>query len=232
MDIAKIGLMDFLDFLFPKKCVVCKKYGDFLCQNCIREFEELVDICPVCQKPSSFGETHFFCRSRYSLDGLISGFGYNHVVKTAIHRFKYQPYIAGLACLFGELLAQLIEKREKFRSFLKGKVVFVPIPLHWWRKHLRGYNQAFVLAYDLGRRLGIGVEDILVRTKLTKPQSELLAEERRRNVEGVFEVKGEKIPTEIVLIDDVWTTGATMKSAARALKKRGAQKIWALTLAR
>lgn len=221
-----------LDLIFPKRCVSCRRYGAFLCINCINTLRELNNICPVCEKPSIFGETHHLCRTKYSLDGLISGFYYAKVIKDAIHRFKYRPYITHLAPIFCQLLVKVIKNKKGFNIFLKEKPVFVPIPLHWWRKHIRGYNQALILASVLGKDLRTSVCDILIRNKLTKPQSELSFDQRKKNVENIFSIKDSKLPKNIVLVDDLWTSGATIKNACKILKKTGANKVWALTLAR
>lgn len=224
--------MDLLELLFPKRCVSCKRYGNFLCKECIGKLEELNDICPVCERASMLGLTHSYCLAKYSLDGLTSCFYYNQPIKEAIHRFKYRPFITGLAPIFTQLFLKVINKKKGFKLFLKEKPVFVPIPLHWWRKHIRGYNQALILADELGRNLKMPVYDILFRNKLTKPQSELSYNQRKKNVANIFGVKSSKYLKNIVLIDDLWTTGATLKSACKILKQKGVSKVWALTLAR
>lgn len=129
-------------------------------------------------------------------------------------------------------MLKAIKGKKGFAYFIKQKPTLVPIPLHWWRKHIRGYNQALILANELGRSLRIPVYDILVRDKLTKSQSELSFNQRKKNVANIFNVKSNKLFRSIVLVDDVWTTGATVRSACKILKQKGANKVWALTFAR
>jgi ComF family protein len=111
----------------------------------------------------------------------------------------------------------------------------VPVPLHWIRRRGRGYDQALLLAKDFSRRVGVPVEEgVLRRRRATKPQTELGRDERRENVRDAFEarrpeaVKGRTI----LLVDDVCTTGATIEACARALKAAGAKRVGALTAAR
>jgi ComF family protein len=99
----------------------------------------------------------------------------------------------------------------------------------------RGYNQSGLLARELGRRIALPViEDCLIRVKQAKPQVKAVdAEERRRNVADAFVCRDEKVSgKQIILIDDVCTSGATLESCAAALKNKGATSVWGLTLAR
>lgn len=180
------------------------------------------------------GETHKLCRSGFSLDGLTSTFGYTDPIKQAIHRFKYKPFIEKLAPVLAKLMLDDFNKRPGFKFFLKSKPVLVPIPLHWWRKHLRGYNQIELLVKELERQLNLPYADLLIRKKFTKPQSELSFKKRKSNVFGIFEAeeKHRHLPKNIILVDDVWTTGSTLKSAGLVLKRKGVTGVWGLTLAR
>ena len=132
-----------------------------------------------------------------------------------------------------------------------SKVVLIPIPLHKYRFHYRGFNQASIFAHILGKQLKLQVcPNLLVRTKLTVPQVEVKVREKRlKNMEGVFSVNP-KFSSELhgktvlhhqfitdfkvafILVDDVFTTGATMRSAANVLKRTGASLVWAVTIAR
>jgi len=228
-------MFSILDLLFPKRCVSCRKFGYFLCQRCIQKLKTVGDICPVCERPSMVGETHQYCQTAYSLDGLTSVFLYTRPIKEAIHRFKYPPYIEKLAPILAELITDNLKKSKGFLFFVKIKPTLVPIPLHWWRKHLRGYNQTELLVRELANKLNLPEENILQRKKLSKPQSELSFKQRKANVAHIFTI-GEKfknsLSKNIVLIDDVWTTGSTLKSACLTLKRKGVIGVWALTLAR
>ena len=223
----------FLDFLFPKRCVSCGKLGLFLCTKCTTLLIPSLPVCPVCEHTSLYGTTHKRCKTHYSLDGLVSSFTYKGVIKKAIHRYKYRPYIEGLTSQFTQFLTVSIKSNKQLSTFLKTKPVIVSIPLHWYRKQIRGYNQAEKLGLHLSKQLKLEYKDILVRTKYTKPQSDLSRRERQKNIEGVFSVKHRlTTPKHILLIDDVWTTGATIKQAGKLLRENGVKQVWALTLAR
>lgn len=200
-----------LDLLFPKRCVCCRRFGNFLCNDCIDKLERF---------PMS--------------DKIITAYTYNTQMKKIIHRFKYRPYIAGLAPILANLLEKVLRNNRGFMKFLEKKPVLVPIPLHFWRKHIRGYNQAELLVKELSKNLKIPWEDILIRTKYTKPQSELDFKSRQKNVSNIFKInpKITLLPKYVVLVDDLFTTGATLKSACRELKRKGVKEVWAITLAR
>jgi len=112
--------------------------------------------------------------------------------------------------------------------------LIVPVPLHVDRLGERGYNQAALLTRELSERSGLPVEEgSLVRIRETVPQVALKADERRKNVRGAFRVRGEKLKDrQVLLIDDVSTTGATLEACAEALHEKGARSVWALVLAR
>lgn len=117
--------------------------------------------------------------------------------------------------------------------------MLVPIPLSGKRARKRGYNQAYILAKQIGRQLSLSVVDALARTKDTKPQFGLTKSERFNNMKNTFNIKDTFRKTRssvvhhasILLVDDVLTTGATVMEAAKVLKKNGIQKVWALCVA-
>ena len=112
--------------------------------------------------------------------------------------------------------------------------LIVPVPLHLDRLRERGYNQAALLARGLSERSGLPIEEeSLVRIKETAPQVALKADERRKNVRGAFRGQDENLrDRQVLLIDDVCTTGATLEACAEALHEKGARSVWALVLAR
>jgi ComF family protein len=112
--------------------------------------------------------------------------------------------------------------------------VIVPVPLHTRRLRERGYNQAALLARELGKGVGLPVlEDAVARVRYTSPQVDLNAEERKENVQGAFHCPTDRVAGKsVLLVDDVYTTGATLEACSLALKQRGVLTVWALTLAR
>jgi ComF family protein len=149
-------------------------------------------------------------------------------MRIAIHQLKYRNLKAISPCL-AELLADYLRSNP-----VPGEAL-VCVPLHPQRLRERGYNQSSLLAVDLGKRIGLPViDDCLIRVKQAKPQVRAVdVEERRRNVADAFVCRDERVSgKQIILIDDVCTSGATLESCARALKNKGATSVRGLTLAR
>jgi ComF family protein len=141
---------------------------------------------------------------------------------------KYRNLRAISSCL-AELLAAYLDSNP-----LPGEAL-ICVPLHPRRLRERGYNQSGLLARQLGRRIDLPViEDCLIRVKQAQPQVKAVdVEERRRNVADAFVCHDEKVSgRQIILIDDVCTSGATLESCAAVLKNKGATSVWGLTLAR
>lgn len=148
-------------------------------------------------------------------------------VRKAIHHFKYSNAHA-LAGPLGALMTAWWDEHP-----LNGDVL-VPVPLHSSRLRQRGYNQAALLARELGHHTGLPLEEqLLVRVRNTSAQMRLDAEQRRQNVSGAFVAPSDTLRgRRVVLIDDVCTTGATLQACATALQDAGADTVQAFTLAR
>lgn len=236
--------MHLLDFLFPRRCLGCGRIGKYFCDQCrlaVKPIAQSETICPICQKGAISGLTHPRCRRQGRLDGLTSLFDYSGPLKVAIHSLKYR----GVTDLAGELrsLIKYALDYQTSHNFISKQgsgglpSVCVPIPLHKIRLRERGFNQAELLARLIAAESGWPVRmDILVRTRETVPQVEMKKRTfRMTNMRGVFAVKpGVKLPADlgIVLVDDVYTTGATLSAAAKTLKAAGVPWVWAVTLAR
>jgi competence protein ComFC len=219
-----------VDSFFPRRCVGCGKVGGFLCSECLGELPRLLPpLCPNCGRPQASGIVCPDCRQRKTeIDGIRSPFRFDEVVRKAIHQLKYRNLKAISLCL-AELLADYLESNH-----LPGEAL-VCVPLHPRRLRERGYNQSSLLAEELGRRIDLPViEDCLVRVKQAQPQVRAVdVDERRRNVADAFVCRDERVSgKQIILIDDVCTSGATLESCAAALKSKGAASVWGLTLAR
>lgn len=226
-----------LDFIYPKHCVNCRKIGDYVCPNCFvyLSFEEGA-ICLVCKKSSVDGLTHPGCEAKYSINGAFSSLKYKGIVKKLIYRFKYNPYLTGLKDFLGDLFYEgLIQKEEFMRIYKKQNLVMVPIPLYKERLRRRGYNQSEILAKELSKKLNIKAENLLIRIKETNSQVGLKQKERQENISGAFKINPNSpisCRSNILLVDDVLTTGSTLLEAAKILKKNGVKNVWGITLAR
>lgn len=153
------------------------------------------------------------------LDALYAGSSYagHPLLKRALWTFKFRR-IRGYADVLSEILLRGVEDHVSETS------VLVPVPLHWTRRFLRGFNQAELLAYSVARHHGMEVSSILRRVRPTGYQSHRSHDDRRSAVQGAFAVRG-VAPRHVVLIDDVATTCATLDACAKALKEAGAQYI-------
>lgn len=238
----------FFDLLFPKHCAGCGKFGNYICQKC-RTSQPLhfPQICPVCERPAVDGRTHSGCKTPLALDGATFVFRYSPREQGSARRAgSYKPPISvllkELKYKFGRELKDVIvswtiEGFRKQDSFFKNKPVLVPVPLHPLRENWRGFNQAEILGREIAYKMGWEYSTkILVRTKFRKPQTEVKkAEQRFSNVRGIFTINqplNHITSQQFILFDDIWTTGATMKEAAKVLKRRGAKFVWALAVAR
>lgn len=228
--------MGFLDLIFPKYCVNCKKIGDFLCVNCFSRLSfDTKNICLVCGSPSFDGLTHPRCKSTYKIEGSFTGVVFNQVSKKLIYQFKYKPYLSGLKSFIGDLLYESLIQNEEFVRVINLPLAFVPIPLSPAKYRKRGYNQAEILAKELSKKFDFPSLNLLERVKETKSQVGLDKEERKENISGAFKIINHKssiINRNIVLVDDVLTTGSTFSEACSVLKHAGAGKIWALAFAK
>jgi len=219
-----------VDSFFPRRCVGCGVAGSFLCTDCCERLPRLMPpLCPGCGKPQASGILCPVCRQRQTeIDGIRSPFRFAEVIREAIHQLKYRNLKAISPCLAG-LLADYLQS-----SPLPGQAL-VPVPLHPRRLRERGYNQSSLLARELGKLINLPViEDCLVRVKEAQPQVRTATvEDRRKNVTDAFKCQNGKVRgKQIILIDDVCTSGATLESCASALKSEGVTSVWGLTLAR
>ncbi len=220
------------DILFPKFCVGCGRIGSYICSSCQNTIERIVDpICPVCEYYSFDGSTHDRCKNNYTIDGLMSFFRYKGVVQKAIKQIKYS-FVSDMVLH----LISLADVSTVFVSdaFLKDATV-VPIPLHPFRQRFRGFNQAALIGKYLANSINLHYdESFLKRTQHSKPQVEMETKKQRlHNIQGIFEVtRCSRLPETVLLVDDVFTTGATMREAATALKRGGVKTVWGVTIAR
>jgi ComF family protein len=221
-----------LDFVFPLRCPGCSKKGTWFCDDCLAKLRPVEALtCAVCGGEAIRGYTHPRCQTKYALDRLISIYQYEGAIKKAIAWLKYKN-VTGLAKVLADLM---VEEVGPLAEDFAGMIV-IPVPLHWRRSWKRGFNQAELLARPFAKDLGIEVRDnLLRRTRYTKPQIELKHSERQKNVSGAFTVpetkRSEVKGCDFLLLDDVCTTGATLNACANALKRSGARRVWGLTLA-
>lgn len=230
--------MNILDILFPKTCVGCGKYGGYFCGGCTSEIKQSELVCPFCERASLGGVVHAVCKRKYGLDGLWSLGIYEDSLRKAIQKLKYK-WVSEVA---SELVEITLEYWAKNSPLLLDKIkknqgrswIVTSVPLHARRQKWRGFNQSELLAKLFALKLGLKYQMTLKRIRNTTPQMKLLSHERKLNIRNAFERADNLQSTadRILLIDDVWTTGSTLKECCYVLKRSGAKSVWALTIAR
>ncbi|MBW3636177.1 MAG: ComF family protein [Armatimonadetes bacterium] len=229
----------FLDALFPPRCAGCFEWSrDVFCARCTLQLRPIdAPLCESCGAPfdplAYCASICVQCREKTpSFLAARSAFHFEGPLREAVHRFKYREKTA-LAARLAPFLAQTMARDAALSEFRPQALV--PVPLHGARHKKRGFNQSALLARELGASLGVPVAELLKRTRDTPPQVGLNRKQRAANVRGAFVMdaaRSDQKGARILLIDDVYTTGATLRECARVLKKAGASEICALTLAR
>jgi ComF family protein len=225
------------DILFPPCCAACQTRlsapaGDRLCHDCLESIRLIEPpVCTVCGQPfhgpQSTGHTCGQCiKNPPSFDTARSLFQYQGSIRTLIHRIKYNDDGYALRALSSLAMEHVL------LDYLRPDMV-IPVPLHSKRLRKRGFNQSLRLSRTIFPHIPLGI-DILSRTLNTKPQTGLSMKERHRNVRNAFETASPlpKGVGTILLLDDVYTTGATVRACAKALKRAGAKEVHVFTVAR
>jgi ComF family protein len=236
-----------VDWLFPPRCRACGSWmhgrdADYFCSSCRLSIELITHpLCPVCGRPfpDSAGEDHpcgacikrapYFVQARawacYPREELDL-----QPLRSVLQKFKYGRKVS-LGKPLGRLMAQGC---AGFLTACSAELI-VPVPLHPRRLRWRGFNQSVLLARQVSRAYDKPMDPfVLLRRRETPPQTQLTEEERRRNVRGAFALNPEKSIKNktILLVDDVYTSGATVNECSRTLRRGGAAAVYVVTLAR
>jgi ComF family protein len=238
--IASAAFRHMLDFALPPRCPGCGAIATEphrFCLDCWRSLAFLGEpCCGRCGLPFAFGNPRAaedWCGRCLAdpppFDRLRAAVAYGDVARQVALKLKYSGR-PGLAETLAHFMLRHLEQGE-------GEALLVPVPLHRWRIWKRGYNQAALIASALSRRGGVPAElDLLKRTRSTPPLKGLGRRERAMAVRGAFKVPAEHRPRvegrRIILVDDVYTSGATASACARALKRSGAASVQILCWAR
>lgn len=231
----------FLDFLFPKACQRCGEgfregLSNILCKACfdsIPAYEDPVcDHCGISLLARSFEDAlRFRCRDcgedNYFLDKVRAVGSYDGALRIAHHGFKFEGMEFLKLALAGRMVSSSIP------AFWGEVEALIPVPLSAERERERGYNPAALLAVEISKIIRIPFRPMLRKIKSTKPQMSLTREERLRNPKGAYQVKDEgPVPLKVILVDDVFTTGATLEECAKVLKKSGITWVGAIVFGR
>ena len=219
-----------LNTLFPPVCVSCKKEGDFLCEECLKNLDKK-KISPIYYKTEKDPDFHY-------MDGVIYALDYakNPQIQAAVKQLKYR-FTQELAEYFGDMIAEKIGELTMAKN---RKIIFIPVPLHRKRLNYRGFNQAEIIANAVARRMSDGKAEViglLERAIETQQQAKLNKEERHKNLKGAFVMSKNCVhqyssKNLYFLVDDVCTTGSTLENCAEVLKSNGFEKIYGLVIER
>lgn len=205
--------------IYPNRCVICrKKIGENASYTC--------EICSNIIEYNLKNEAYGYALKDFS-DLLISPFLYDGIIRKKILEFKFNNK-AYLGKFFGFWLAREIKKKKLYFDYI------VPVPMYYKRKLERGYNQSEILAKEISKYFTSKfITNVLYKFKKSKVQSTLKLDERRKNVLGTYLIKNsDKIKGKtILLVDDIYTTGATASECAKMLKTNGARKVIVVTIA-
>ncbi len=222
------------DLLFPWSCAGCGRAGSPLCDACAQSITPMSrDGCPRCGNALESPGLCAVCAA-LPVDPLTfarSAAAHEGVLRRAIHNLKYnhEPALAPLLARY--MVAALAD--PAWQPHLARGLTVVPVPLHARRLAQRGYNQAELLARALAAAAVLPfAPELLARERDTRPQVGLNAHERRQNVQSSFVAHPAVAGVHLLLIDDVFTTGATLRDCARAALAAGAFTVCALTVAR
>ncbi|NMB92536.1 MAG: ComF family protein [Parcubacteria group bacterium] len=229
-----------LDLFFPWTCLYCHQevINDYpLCDHCFKQIPVATDfICPHCHKLLIPETKHYSCSRYTKLDALgsVSSYG-NQILRETIHWFKYNKIIS-LRKPLALLMIKFLEQSFYFSQIGKEDLIIIPLPLHQKKKKQRGFNQSELLAQDIADHFYLSCDkNILIRIKNNSAQVNIVdSAQRKLNVANIFQVNNNQnlYNKTILLIDDVYTTGATLNEAAKTLKKAGAKKVIGLVLAK
>ena len=229
-----------LSFLFPPICPLCTKElldkGERICKKCSRKQIFIREpICYSCGKPIKTHEKEYCSDCRQHPKNFERGMGlcvYQKPVTDSLAAIKYKNERK-----FAQYYLQEIRKR-KYKELLQLKVdAVIPVPIHRKKRRKRGFNQAEIFAKGIAEMLNKPMYiKIVERTHDTKPQKQLNPGERKKNLKKAFHGKEKEYekagrPRKVLLVDDIYTTGATAQSVTEALKQLGVKEVYVFCIA-
>ena len=214
--------MALLDLVLPPACGSCGRAGRLLCDGCRSQL----------RAPTSEADRFQAADAGVVLgDALVlalAAFAYEGALRRALQRLKYIG-AARMARPLAEAAAPVLRRLTD----ISGPAVLVPVPVHIARQRERGYNQALLLAAELGRLTGLAVDDLMLRPHATTKQHRLDRAGRLRNLRGAFVIRNEARPPPVVIVvDDILTTSATLEACASVLRQAGVLHVHGFAIAR
>lgn len=217
-------LNELLFFIYPKTCEICDKIGkSFLCEKCKGKIEES-DV--FVNKIINFEKD----KTKY-FDEQAFIFKYDSIIRKKIIQYKFNN-----KAYLSEMFSEFFVKNEKICGFLKKYDIIIPVPMTKKKIRIRGYNQTQLIADLIAKNINslIVKKDVLIKYKENNVQSKLTKQQRAENVKNVYKLQNKEIIKEknILILDDVYTTGATCNECARILKTAFPNKIGVITIAK
>ena len=234
------SLNNLLDIFYPQACVVCGKYeknhSEWICQKCARRIikykKEKYDeaIVPIIYEKSNSG-----MQVKKYFDGLLFIYEYKSIIRKIILNYKFRD-----SSYISHFFVSEILNSKKFNEILTRYDIIISVPIDKMRERVRGYNQTAIILKELNKiinseKAGIKIStDNLIKIKKTQRQSLLTGIEREKNVKDAFNLVRPKeiIGKNIIVFDDIYTTGSTINEISKLLKSNGARKVLAFTLAK
>ena len=222
-----------LDLIFPNHCLACKKEGKLICENCLQKLPIFnTIICPVCSRRLPGKEPQQWKCKIHGTKTKLKFVAYStlydyRLTKNIIGALKYN-FVKELAKPMSEIMI------NNLKQFELANLLLVPVPLHKIKLRERNFNQAELLVKNISNETGLACADVLTKIKNTKSQTELGFNDRKGNVKNVFRCQNKEIirNKNILLVDDVITTGATLQECAKILKQNGAKTVGAIVFAK
>lgn len=211
-------------------CLLCEAETEksMICNNCL-DYLPVANppLCTFCGRPTHKGNICTQCKKERAIDHGRAWMLFVPPTDKLIHHFKYRGK-SRLATLMGRAMASIIKSDHTMAQ----ADAITPVPLYWWKKLRRGYDQSSLLAHIISQNTGIDEKNTLRRVRNTRTQTRLSDHEREKNVRRAFNlnkngIKGKKV----ILVDDVLTTGATINECARVLKEAGAAAVYSCVAA-
>jgi len=209
-----------INIIYPPKCGICGKFSkEFLCKKCENFLKsqakfEIIEN----QDIEKYFDKHLYI------------FQYEGIIRKEIleYKFKEKTYLY-------KTFVNFLLKNEKFFEFLKSYDTIIPVPISKKRQKERGYNQSLLIAKELSKQLEIKcINNCLIKTKNVIEQSKLKKEDRIRNIQGIYKLNNkERLKNKnIIIIDDIYTTGSTVNECSKILRQAQPKEICVLTLAK
>ena len=219
-----------LEIVYPRSCGGCGAAGEVICGGCRDSFRFVSEpeACPICGAWLGIDQVCGGCTGRrHPFERGWFGFYFEGALREALLAFKFKARKD-----VGRRLVRLVNGKLDGLSGVFD--IIVPLPVTAKRLRERGFNQSYIIAEEIGKITGGAVRAALAKVRPTKDQFTLSREERRRNVRGAFAVEttDEVRHRRVLLVDDLFTTGATAREASRVLKSAGAEKVFVFALAR